>query len=260
MTRSDSSFRMLRSDIEGMIPKGIGLLFFVLVALVPVAAEDYLVQRGDTGTSIAQKHKIPADVLQRANPDSSWQKLKVGERLVVPERYEVKAGDTLYSLSRSWGVDQSAVLALNGLAASSTLKVGQVLYLPPTTKAKPTTVATTTSPTSASVFWPVDRTPRPEGDKLKAVTFATVGESFRSVSSGTVVYLGEFRGVGRVLLVQGADKSVFAYGNFESPAVEFGQTVSRGQVLGQTSSRSSQKLYFFAFRQSDPLDVFTAKR
>lgn len=265
MTRSDLSFRILRSDKEGMMPKVIGLLFFALVAVGLLPADDYVVAKGDTATSIAQKAKLSIDVLQRANPDAVWSKLKVGDHLTLPDRYTVKAGDTLYSLCRAWGVDQAAVLALNDLSGPAALKTGQTLFLPPKAKSRPTatpSVTPTVAPTlpPSSVFWPVERTPHPEGDKLKAVTFSTAGEAFRSVSSGTVAYVGEFRGVGRVLLVQGVDKTVFAYGNFESAAVEFGQTVSRGQTLGQTSSRNSQKLYFFAFRQTDPLDVFTAKR
>jgi len=257
MTHSDSSFRINGSDKEGMIPKVIGLLFFVFVLIALLPAEEYLVQKGDTGTSIALKHKIPSELLLRANSDLDWQKLKVGDRVLVPDRYSVKSGDTLYSLSRSWGVDQAAVLTLNNLSGPAALKTGQVLFLPPKTNQ----VTTSNSTARAnSPFWPVEKTPHPEGDKLKAVTFPTAGEAFRSVSTGTVVYLGEFRGVGRVLLVQGGDKTVFAYGNFESSTVDFGQTVSRGQTLGATSSRVSQKLYFFAFRQTDSLDVFTAKR
>jgi len=259
MTRSDSSLRMLASDKEGMIRKVVCLLFFAFVVAFPVLAEDYLVQKGDTGTSIAQRKKLPAEVLQRANPDSRWDLLKVGDRLVVPERYTVKAGDTLYSLARLWGVDQAAVLALNNLTTQASLKTGQVLYIPPRTKAKVTAVSNPAQAGSAP-FWPVERTPHPEGDKLKSVTFASTGEPFRSVNAGTVVYLGEFRGVGRVLLVQGVDQTVFAYGNFEKASVEFGQVVTRGQVLGTTSPRTSQKLSFFAFKQTDSLDVFTAKR
>lgn len=257
MTRSDLRFRMKVSDKEGMIQKVVGLLFFSLLLVGSLVAEDYVVQKGDTGTSIAQKKKLPAEVLQRANPESPWDRLKIGDRLNLPDRYVVKAGDTLYSLARSWGVDQTAVLALNNLGAQTALKAGQVLYLPPVTKGK---VAVSPSSATALPFWPVERTPHPEGDKLKSVTFASTGEPFRSVNTGTVVYLGELRGAGRVLLVQSADKTVFAYGNFEKASVAFGQTVARGQVLGVTSPRPSQKLSFFAFRQTDSLDVFTVKR
>lgn len=254
MTRSDSSFRMAASDKEGMIPKGIGLLFFAFLLIGTVLAEDYLFLKGDTVSAVALKTKVPAELLQRANPDFDWSKAKPGDRVFVPDRYSVKAGDTLYSLSRSWGVDQAAVLALNNLSGPGGLRSGQQLFIP-----APKAALKTTSPT-AGAYWPVDKTPKGEGDKLKSVTFATAGEPFRSVSSGTVVFQGEFRGVGRVLMVQRDDKAVFAYGNFESSAVEFGQSVSRGQVLGTTSSRQSQKLSFFAFRQTDPLDVFTVKR
>jgi len=255
MAHSDSSLRMFPSDKEGMIPKGIGLLFFAFLLVTPVPADDYVVQKGDSPSVIAQKKKVPGDLLQRANPDMDWTKLKPGDRLAIPERYTVKTGDTLYSLCRGWGVDQGAVLALNDLSSPTALRVGQVLFIPaPKTAVK-------VSPVSVSpAFWPVEKPPKNENDKLKSVTFGTSGEPFRSVSSGTVVFQGEFRGVGRVMMIQRDDKTVFAYGNFEKSAVEFGQAVTRGQVLGATSSRPAQKLAFFAFRQTESLDVFTVRR
>jgi|GEM_PF-2194386 LysM repeat protein len=253
MTHSDSSFRVNASDKEGMVPKGIGLLFFAFLLIATAAAEDYPIQKGDSAAVVAQKNKVPADVLQRANPDFDWTKAKPGDTLFLPDRYLVKPGDTLYSLCRSWGVDQSAVLALNNLSGPTALRSGQVLFIPP---AK----AVLKSAAAPGAYWPVDKTPKAEGDKLKSVTFATSGEPFRSVSAGTVVFQGEFRGVGRVLMIQRDDKAVFAYGNFEGSTVEFGQTVAKGQVLGTTSPRPSQRLSFFAFRQTDSLDVFTLKR
>ena len=255
MAHSDSSLGMSSSDKEGMILKVIGLLFFAFLLVGPMPADDYVVQRGDSPSAIAQKKKVPVDLLQRANPDIDWTKLKPGEKLSLPDRYTVKAGDTLYSLCRLWGVDQASVLALNDLVGPSALRSGQLVFIP-----APKVTGRSVPPPVAASFWPVEKTPKNEGDKLKSVTFGTSGETFRSVSSGAVVFQGEFRGVGRVLLVQRDDKTVFGYGNFESSSVEFGQTVARGQLLGVTSSRPSQKLSFFAFRQTDSLDVFTVKR
>ena len=249
-TFSNSSFRMLLSEIEGMILKVIGLLFFALAFSLPVVAEDYQVLSGDSASSISQKEKISNQVLQRANPSQDWEQLKAGDRLTIPERYLVKAGDTLYSLCRLWGVDQADFLVFNGLSAPVVLKVGQTLFLPPATSKNSETTA----------YWPVAKVPHPAGDKLRSVTFATAGEPFRSVCQGTVVYQGEFRGVGRVLLVQASDKAIFGYGNFQTSSVNFGQSVAKGQVLGVTSPRPSQKLTFFSFRQNQPLDVFSAKR
>jgi len=235
-----------------MIPQGIGLLFCFLCMAGPAFAEDYSVQKGDSLASLSQKKSIGSELLKRANPDADWDHLKPGDTLTLPERYTIKAGETLYSLCRRWGVDQSAVQSLNGLS-DAVLKAGQVLYIPPQPK-------TVRSAPDSDAFWPVEKSPHAEHDKLKSVTFATSGENFRSVAAGTVVYSGEFRGVGRVLLVQTADQAVFAYGNFESTDVRYGQTVTRGQILGATSSRPAQRLSFFAFKQSEPLDVFVAKR
>ncbi len=238
-----------------MIPQVTGLLFCFLCMAGSVAAEDYLVQKGDSPAGISQKKNIAVDLLKRANPDQDWDHLKTGDQLTVPDRYVVKAGETLYSLCRRWAVDQSAVQALNGLPDPPVLKVGQVLYIPP----KPKTPAAVAG-TGTDAFWPVEKTPRSEHDKLKSVTFGTSGENFRSVTAGTVVYKGEFRGVGRVLLIQNSDQAVFAYGNFEDSDLRYGQTVTRGQILGTTSSRPLQRLSFFAFKQTEPLDVFTIKR
>jgi LysM repeat protein len=236
-----------------MIHQVIGLLFCFLCLAGPAFADDYLVQKGDSPTGISQKRSISVDLLKKANPDFDWDHMKVGDQLTVPDRYVVKAGETLYSLCRRWGVDQTAVQALNGLSDSPVLKTGQILYIPP--KAKVSTAVT-----AGDAFWPVERTPRAEHDKLKSVTFATAGENFRSVSAGTIIYIGEFRGVGRVLLVQNTDQAVFGYGNFENSDLRYGQTITKGQVLGMTSSRPSQRLAFFAFKQSEPLDVYTTKR
>lgn len=247
-----------------------GLAVVLLVLGVPLWA-DYVVQKGDSGLAISQKNRVPLEILSRANPGIEWTKLKVGAKVTIPESYVVKPGDTLYSLSRGWGLDQSAVLGFNGLS-NATLRVGQVLYLPrsasgptppkPTPTPGPTPTPPGTTPTAKGNAnpWPVDRPPLASGDKLKSVQFATLGEPFRSVSAGSVVYRGEFRGVGRVLLVQTADRIVYAYGNYESASVEFGQTVAPGQVLGTTSARPAQKLLFFAFRDSQSLDVFSTKR
>lgn len=235
--------------------KEFGLIIAVLLGPFPLFAADYVVLKGDSLSVIALKSHTAESVLRRANPETDWERLKAGLKVWIPDSYRVKSGDTLYSLTKAWGVDQSSVLALNGLTGSA-LKAGQLLYIPPQPKVKAPVVTTT----PAAPFWPVEKTPVNNGDKLKSVAFSTSGEPFRSVSAGTVTYLGEFRGTGRVLLVQGVDGVVFAYGNFESASVEFGQTVSRGQELGVTSARNSQKLSFFAFKENVPVDVFTAKR
>jgi len=259
-----------------MNSQALGLVAALLfLAGPPAFSQVYTVQKGDTPSLLAARNKMPLDVLRGSNPAFDWDHLKVGDRVTFPDRHVVAAGETLYSLCRLWGVDQAAVLALNGLGSGTSLKVGQTLFIPlkaaspgPSGPAPGTPRAPTARPAatpgakapSAPPFWPVDRKPRAQGDKLRSVVFPTTGEAFRSVTSGTVVFLGEFRGVGRVLLVQGTDRRVFAYGNFESASVAYGQSVDAGQVLGLTSTRNAQGLTFFAFLQNEPLDVLTAKR
>lgn len=229
----------------------------LLLVLASVHAKDYQVLKGDSLSAIATKNHVSMDSVRRANPSVDWAKLRVGTAVVIPDVYTVKPGDTLYSLARNWGLEQSVLLEFNGISSPS-LKVGQVLYLP-VSAAKTSPHAAVPTVTDGP-FWPVSVKPEPSNDRFHSVRFATTGESFASVSSGVVVYLGDFRGIGRVLFVQRTDGTVFAYGNFDSAEVGFGQSVIRGQVLGKSSSRENQKLTLFAFRGSKNLDIFTLLR
>jgi len=259
------------TDIEGMIHRMVCLLFFVLVVSPFARAETFIVSHGDTPSQIAASHSIPLALLKKANPGFDWIHLKTGDKVLVPGRYQVKPGDTLYSLGRQWHVEVALLLDWNHLGSPDALKSGQTLYFPeapqgatPSSPSSVTPEKNSENPShpvsTASLFWPVASSPHKESDRLKSVTFASTGEEFRSVASGTVVFLGEFRGVGRVLLVQSIDGLIYAYGNFASAEVAFGQSVIKGTALGRTSSQEGQRLRFFIFRNKDALDPFVIKR
>jgi len=238
-----------QTEIEGMdLPKVSCLLFFSLAAAFPLTSEAYVVQKGDSLSSLAKKYQVAPEVLKGGLPDQDWDKLTQGLTLELPKRYRVVPGDTLYSLAKAWGVEIADIRGLNRLEVSAGLKSGSTLLVPERPK------------TEVPGFWPVASVPRKETGKRLSVSFGSPGSAFVSVSDGTVVFEGEYRGIGRVILVENPEKTVFGYANYESALVRFGQAVAKGMVLGKTSDRPAERLHFFATRQSEPLDPFSAKR
>src|SRR5690554_2439890 len=93
----------------------------------------YVVQRGDTMFTIAQKYGISPDEIVRANQWPDPNRLVVGQSLVIPtpfRRYTVRAGDTLYTIARRFNMTPEAILSSNPIPAPYVIYPGQVLIIP----------------------------------------------------------------------------------------------------------------------------------
>ncbi|MBN1487704.1 MAG: LysM peptidoglycan-binding domain-containing protein [Anaerolineae bacterium] len=111
------------------------------VAPAPSTGNVYIVQRGDTLTSIALRMGISLTDLAAANGlyPQSW--VYVGQRLILPgtgtvapapstgSTYIVQRGDTLFSIARRYGTTVNALKATNGLT-SNFIYAGQRLAIP----------------------------------------------------------------------------------------------------------------------------------
>ena len=97
--------------------------------------DTYIVKRGDTLYSIANKYDITVDKLKELNNLTS-NTLSIGQILKVseetPNTYTVKKGDTLYSIAKRFKTTEENLMDLNNLT-NTNLSVGQVLNLIPTT-------------------------------------------------------------------------------------------------------------------------------
>ncbi|MEI8093974.1 MAG: LysM peptidoglycan-binding domain-containing protein [Spirochaetales bacterium] len=224
-----------------------GLLFFSLL-LRFLAAEDYLVLKGESLATLTAKFHVSVESWKAIDPTFDWKRLTPGQKLKLPERHVVAAGETLYSLARKWGVEVADILALNALEDGKALRAGGTLWIP------------SRSVVPKKGFWPLEASARPDGGKLKSVSFLLPGSDFVSVSDGTVVFTGEYRGVGKVILVESAAKVLFGYGNFEDSSLKWGQKVTKGQALGKTSARTTERLLFFVSKDGAALDPAQASR
>ncbi len=137
--------------------RGLLVLLFLVVLLAPVAAladpltaplaqsGTYVVQRGDTLSSIAARFGVSATALARANGITNPNFVWVGQRLVIPGgaapapqpapgpttggTYVVQPGDTLARIAARFGTTVSALMSANGLRNANFIYVGQRLVV-----------------------------------------------------------------------------------------------------------------------------------
>ena len=100
--------------------------------------EIYIVKKGDSLYSIAQKYNVTVDAIKKANNLSS-NLLSIGQILTIPTKktsgvttstntYTVQKGDTLYQIALKFNTTVDEIKRLNNLT-SNTLQIGQVLII-----------------------------------------------------------------------------------------------------------------------------------
>jgi LysM repeat protein len=253
-------------------------------------AGEHQVVQGDTLYSISRHYGIKLEELCAINRISEGTTLKVGQKLALaaatqtaktdtkPRTYRAERGDTFFSIARKYEVSVSDLLAANNLNDRSVLKAEQVLRIPGNTTAAEDWIATVrgtastnaatktnaslTSSVTRSNLWPVASTKVTYvTGKLTGVQFAArENEAVSSVSSGTVIYSGEYRGFGVVVFVKTDPAYVYVYTGLGSLAVNTGDKVTVGTNLGRTGGGDGGRMTFMVYRNGNPIDPATAPR
>lgn len=108
------------------------------------STDGYVVQPGDTLSSIALRHRVSVWALTQANDLTNWHIIYAGQSLIIPGRtavqtpdpetsnldtYVVRPGDTLIQIALRFETTPAALAYLNGIANPSNIYAGQVLRL-----------------------------------------------------------------------------------------------------------------------------------
>ena len=194
--------------------------------------------------------------------------------------YRVVRGDTFYSISRKFSVTENQIREANSLSNSYVLREGDSLVIPQKagaggTAGNPAVIAAPvpqngtrkpeTSPVSSQVTWPITaRELSYMTGKLSGVVITgTRAESVKSLTWGTILSAGPYRGFGKVIIVQVEGGYLYVYGGCESLSVKEGDKVGPGTelgVLGLDAVSAKPQLFFMVYRSNSPIDPAKAPR
>lgn len=228
------------------------------------------------------------------------QKLIVTKEKENVDSYTVKQGDTMYSLARKFGVTVETLSILNAMS-NTDIKAGQTIYVPmAVTEGKSSAESAknvasnsvpskTTSKTTAEIEeledlrmtdsrtydknktanknlkWPVNpKEIQYVTGKVSGVAITSnENESVKSLTDGTVMFCGVYRGFGNVVFVQNKSGYMYVYSNLSKITVKEGDSVAANQKIGNVSvdtRNGKPQLMFMVFKGSDPIDPAKAPR
>lgn len=125
-----------------------------VVVTIPSESWSYIVQAGDTMTSIAQRFGTDVAVLVALNGITDAAQIKIGQTLKIPGqkpanlptaggdtagRHVVQRGETLSQIARRYNTTVAELQRLNNLANPGLIVAGQVIQLPSGTTGSTTT-------------------------------------------------------------------------------------------------------------------------
>jgi murein DD-endopeptidase MepM/ murein hydrolase activator NlpD len=162
----------------------------------------------------------------------------------------VQPGETLWGIARRYEVKPAALARANGLDERAELKPGQEIFVPFEPQA-PATAAVPSRP--APLAWPLVGViyarfgPRGETRHDGVDIAAPEGTEIGAAADGEVLFSGEQKGYGNLVILQHAGALVSVYAHNRGNLVKEGERVRRGQRLatvGVASRTSGPHLHF----------------
>lgn len=235
----------------------------------------YIVQPGDTVSSIASKFDVSIDTIRWQNDLSSIDAIKPAQKIEIPPVtgmvHKVKRGETIFSIAKKYDVDPQQIVnwPFNTYSddESFDLAVGQTLMVPEGVKPAeqlwdPKRYVAQSTPNAGSVsatgqfVWPTS------GSISQQFVWYHPGldianraaPSILAADAGRVTVAGwpDNFGYGNRVMIDHGNGFTTLYAHMSSIAVSAGQTVNRGDVIGQMGStgRSTGTHLHFEIRKN----------
>jgi murein DD-endopeptidase MepM/ murein hydrolase activator NlpD len=274
-------------------------LLLLLIAVFAFSQEQvHTLRQGETIYTLARRYGVSPDVLLSYNDIEDPTRLPVGARIAIPGTYVVREGEYVYSIARKLGIDWQELLRVNDLTTNDVVRPGDVLLIPggsavagrvnesgaatadradesrdattvAATTTEPgdtesTTVSVAEPPIGTTLLWPHPGTREQWDGKFRGVVMnGAPGDTFRSVTSGVVSFVGPFTSFGKLILVQGANGYLYGYAGADRVDVVQGQRVENGTVLGSVGvspAFRSARVLFTVWRNNRYVDPESAPR
>ncbi|MCX6816568.1 MAG: M23 family metallopeptidase [Candidatus Beckwithbacteria bacterium] len=243
----------------------------------------YIVETGDTVSSIAKKFDVSIDTIRWQNNLKSIDEIKPGDKLEIPPVtgvvHKVKRGETIYSIAKKYDVVAQQIInwPFNSYANDETfeLAAGQILVVPDGVMPAevlwdPTRYVAQKTPNAGAVsalgqfIWPTSGSITQRYVWYhKGIDIANgIGTNVLAADSGRVIVAGwpDNAGYGNRIIIDHGNGFQTLYGHLSAFTVTAGQTVNRGDLIGKMGStgRSSGPHAHFEIRQGgnllNPLD------
>ncbi|WP_235838050.1 peptidoglycan DD-metalloendopeptidase family protein [Chitinasiproducens palmae] len=203
----------------------------------------YRVERGDTLNKIAQANRRSVAELVRWN------------RLANPDRIEV--GDLLRVVPPD-GSAASSATAIGTTGAASSAPTRRRAATPATPRV-PRTTASVPAGQTIDLRWPIAGAVIRgfDGGASKGIDIAgDAGQPVAAAADGEVVYAGQLRGYGTLLIIKHDANFLTSYAHLQSVAVKEKQRVSAGQTIATVGSSEapSPQLHFELRYGGRPVD------
>lgn len=243
---------------------------------------EYIVQSGNTISSIADKFGISTNTILWENSLSKSSLIKPDQKLtILPTSgvsHKIASGDTIAKIAKKYQAEEEKIIEFNKLADATDIQVGQTIFIP---EGQPYYVPIKTNTRLASVkkiFTPT-QVSAPTGGKMLWPTTARrisqyynwrhtgldidgdFGDPIWAPEDGVVTKVAYLKyGYGyHVILDHGGGKTTL-YAHFQKIYVQPGQTVARGEILGEMGSTgysTGSHLHFevrFSGKKYNPLN------
>ena len=169
-----------------------------------------------------------------------------------PLTHTVQSGETVYRIATRYGVSPMALMRANGISDPRELRVGQMLVIPGayrqlalrrTGKDSIPQGPNRPPPPPHSFGWPIAGGTVSSGFGIRHGVMhdgidiaAPAGTPVHAADSGVVVYVGQLRGYGNVVILEHSDHFVTVYGHDATNMVQVGERIARGQVIAEVGN------------------------
>ncbi|MDR2864654.1 MAG: LysM peptidoglycan-binding domain-containing protein [Spirochaetaceae bacterium] len=276
------------------------LVLCVLLALngILLYAQDisYIVKNGDTIYSLSREYGIKAEEILSANGITNAGKIYAGQKLKIPSplqansssgnehtvEYRALKGDTLYGIARKHGVSYQELSAVNNFAKNYVLKPGDAIKIPvpaglqlPRQEERVLEISVShdiapqpsqnTEQALDALQWPVmpKESAYIKGKLTGVMLTGEKTESVRSLTAGTVISAGPYRGFGRVVIIKSDNGYDYVYGGCEDLSVRKWDRVTAGTEVGKLgidTLSAKPRLFFMVYLNGKPIDPAKAPR